>query len=289
MSFSSEIKEEISKLNTWKNKELVMQELKGFLLTNNASFLSKKTKYATENEYTINRFGKLLSNLEIDYGIEMQGNLYVITFKQERIGMEKEKDYFRLPPKTEWEEEAKKALVRGAFLGGGSITNPNRTYHLEIVFSCEENASLIKELLKPYGISAKLLERKNAYSIYLKDGEDISNLLAFIGASGPVLKFEEIRVLKEMKNNVNRLVNCETANLNKTVNTAVRQMEAIKKIKAKGKMKDLPDSLQEIAKLRIENPDASLIELGKMLKEPIGKSGVNHRLKRIEEFAEGLK
>lgn len=119
----------------------------------------------------------------------------------------------------------------------------------------------------------KKLERKYAYSIYIKDGEEISKLLALIGANSSVLKYEDIRVLKDTKNNINRKVNCETANLNKTVSAAVYQIQAIKKLKRDGKLKKLPDSLQEIAELRVKNPDSSLIELGKMLSEPIRKIG----------------
>ena len=130
----------------------------------------------------------------------------------------------------------------------------------------------------------KEMQRKSGYSLYLKEGEEISKFLAFIGANLAVLKFEEIRVLRDMKNNINRRVNCETANLSKTINAAVKQIEAIKNIQRQGKFESLSDNLKEIAILRLENPDASLIELGQMLKEPIGKSGVNHRLKQLEEL-----
>jgi len=133
-------------------------------------------------------------------------------------------------------------------------------------------------------IHMKEMQRKSGYSLYLKEGEEISKFLAFVGANSAVLKFEEIRVLRDMKNNINRKVNCETANLSKTINAAVKQIEDIKNIQKKGKFESLSDNLKEIAILRLENPDASLIELGQMLKEPIGKSGVNHRLKQLEEL-----
>ena len=134
-------------------------------------------------------------------------------------------------------------------------------------------------------IKFKELERKNGYSLYIKEGEEISKFLAFIGANSSVLKFEEIRVIRDMKNNVNRKVNCETANLNKTINAAVKQIDAIKKIKARGNFENLSENLREIANLRLENPDASLVELGQMLKNPIGKSGVNHRLNQLIELS----
>ena len=123
-------------------------------------------------------------------------------------------------------------------------------------------------------------------TLYLKDGEIISNFLALIGASSSVLKFEEIRVLREMKNNVNRIVNCETANLNKTINASIEQIEAIRKLKENGKFNNLSDNLKEIANLRLENPDMSLSDLGKKLDKPLGKSGVNYRLKKIMEIAD---
>ena len=140
-------------------------------------------------------------------------------------------------------------------------------------------------MLEKMQIDLKALERKNGYSLYMKDGEEISKFLAFIGANNSVLKFEEIRVLREMKNNVNRKVNCETANLNKTINAAVKQIEAIKKLKESGKLESLNSNLKEIASLRVENPDATLTELGQMLQNPIGKSGVNHRLNQLMELS----
>ena len=133
-------------------------------------------------------------------------------------------------------------------------------------------------------INMKEMQRKSGYSLYLKEGEEISKFLALIGANSAVLKFEEIRVLRDMKNNINRKVNCETANLSKTINAAVKQIEAIKILQKEGKFESLSESLKEIALLRLENPDASLTELGQMLKNPIGKSGVNHRLKQLEQL-----
>ena len=144
---------------------------------------------------------------------------------------------------------------------------------------------IVEEILKILGVNVKEIELKNKYSIYIKEGEEISKILAVIGASKAVLKFEDIRVKREMRGKVNRLVNCETANLNKTINASIEQIAAIKKLKKEGKFNKLNDNLKEIANLRIENPDMSLIELGKLLKEPVGKSGVNYRLKKIIEIA----
>ena len=178
-------------------------------------------------------------------------------------------------------ESIEKSFVRGVFLGSGSINNPKNKYHIEIILNNIDISEIIIKILEKYGILLKLLNNKTKISIYSKDGEEISKFLAFIGANKAVIKFEEIRVYRDMRNNVNRIVNCETANLNKTVNAAVKQIEAIKRLKETGEFNNLPDNLKELAKLRIENPEATLTELGKMLKEPIGKSGVNYRLNTI--------
>ena len=195
------------------------------------------------------------------------------------------KDHF-----NEIEKEVEeKSLVRGCFLGSGSINNPENNYHIEILIKKKENAKFVLEKLKKYGVIFKLLEKDSTYSIYSKDGEEISKFLAFVSASSSVLKFEDIRVYRDMRNNVNRLVNCETANLSKTVDAAVKQIEAINLIKKKGKFTELSDNLKEIAELRLEYPEISLVELGKMASPPIGKSGVNYRLKAIMRLAEELK
>lgn len=289
MSFSSEIKEELSKINNLKDKQAVYYELIGYLVTKNTK-LERKIKFSTENEYNINRFSKLLNNMNIEYKIEMQGNLYVITFsKTENIkNCNFNSDYISFNNIEEIEEKDIKALLRGTFLGAGFISEPNNTYHLEINFSKVENLLLVKDLLEKYEIEPKILNRNGSISLYIKEGEDISKFLVYIGASNAMLKFEEIRVIKEARNNVNRMVNCEVANLNKTVNAATKQIEAIRKIKNSRKFTNLPEELKEIAELRIKNPDASLIELGNLLKNPIGKSGVNYRLNKLINIAKEL-
>lgn len=275
MSFSASIKEELSKVNIFSNEEVVKAELYGYLITTDLN--TEKIKFLTENEYNINRLNKLLNRLKIKYDIKIQGRNYAITFKKKDLSI----DSLNLE-----NEDIARGVVRGAFLGSGSVTEPSKRYHLEIRLETEEKRQEIIDILKKFGIEVKLLDRKYSYSIYIKDGEEISKLLALIGASSSVLKYEDIRVLKETKNNVNRKVNCETANLNKTVNAAVAQINAIEKIKRRKKWNNLSPNLQEIANLRLEHPDATLEELGKMLTEPIGKSGVNHRLKKLIEISE---
>ena len=183
------------------------------------------------------------------------------------------------------DKECLKAIIKGLFLGSGSINNPENKYHLEIVLNQEENLEDSIKILEKLGIRSKKMTTKNKYSIYIKEGEEISKFLALIGANKAVMRFEEIRVQKEMKGKVNRLVNCETANLNKTLNASIEQIAAIKKLQKTGEFNKLNANLKEIAKLRLENPDMSLGELGKLLKKPVGKSGVNYRLKKIIELA----
>ena len=272
-TFSKKIKEELSMIHNLSNKKLVKCELLGYLLTIDSN------KFVTESEYNINRFNKLLTNNGINnFTIEMQGNKFCIITK----------DKIKIEYNPENEEE-KRAVVRGAFMGSGSVTNPKSKYHLEMVFQSEENAEKIKNIIISFRINCKILKREKNYIVYIKDGEDIANFLAFIGANKAVLSFEDTRVLRDVRNKVNRLVNSETANLNKVIKTSVKQIEDIKLIKKKNKFSSLSEKEKELAKLRLENPDATLTELGKMLKKPIGKSGVNHRMKAISDLAEELR
>lgn len=284
MSFSTDVKEELSKIKNLSNKQHVKLEFMGYAVSCNLSVVDKVLRFSTESEYNINRFGKLLNNLDVhNFKIELQRKNYVITTKEKELLDEIEKSIFKMENDLE-----EKAFIRGSFLGSGSINNPENKYHIEIIFKEEKYAKLVLEILSKYYINFKLLDKKNNISIYSKDGEEISKFLAFIGANNAVLKFEDIRVYRDMRNNVNRIVNCETANLSKTVNAAVKQIEAINYLKETGKFGELTDNLREMAEIRIKNPEASLVELGKMLSVPIGKSGVNHRLKAIIQIAEEL-
>lgn len=272
-SFAGDVKKELSEINNLSNKNLVRAELMGYLLTNSSKVFS------TTSEYNINRYSKLLNNVGVnDFSIMIKGNTFQIKTKN-KIEIELEVS----------NEEEEKALVRGAFLGGGTINNPANIYHLEIVFDEKENAEYIEELINSKDINAKMLTRENKYVVYIVDGENISNFLAFIGASKSVLKFEDVRVVKEVRNNVNRLVNCETANLNKIINSSVKQVEAIKLIKKKKKYKELGENEQQLAELRLKNPNSSLSELARLSTPPLSKSGVNHRMDNILRFAEKLR
>ncbi len=183
----------------------------------------------------------------------------------------------------------RKAYLRGVFLGGGSISDPEKTYHLELVTNNEDFAEDIKEQLNHYELGAKVVVRKGNYVVYIKEGEHIVNFLNIIGGHNALLSLENVRIYKEMRNNVNRIVNCETANLDKTLNAAMRQIENIKYIKKSIGLDKLPEGLAEIADLRLEYKEASLKELGEMMSPVVGKSGVNHRLRKLDQIAENLK
>ena len=187
------------------------------------------------------------------------------------------------------DEQLARLYIREAFIKSGSMNDPNKKYHLQIMFKEKAKAEEMQTLLNNFNIHAKIIKKEKDYMLYLKDGEEISEFLALVGANKSVIKFEEVRVIKETRNDINRLVNCETANLNKTINASVKQIEDINKIKKAGKLNELPETLKEIAEVRINNPEMSLIELGKLLDKPIGKSGVNHRLKKLSQISEELK
>ncbi len=180
----------------------------------------------------------------------------------------------------------KKNFLKGAFLAVGTLSAPERGYDLEFVCPKEEDASLICDTLLKLDFNPKKTLRRNRYIVYTHDGDSVVDFLGMIEAHRALLEMENVRVVKELRGQVNRRVNCETANLTKQANAYVKQREAIEKLMGAGRFPDLPGSLREIAELRLANPDASLEELGAMLDPPVGKSGVNHRLRRLVEMAE---
>ncbi|MCI8373298.1 MAG: DNA-binding protein WhiA [Lachnospiraceae bacterium] len=183
----------------------------------------------------------------------------------------------------------KRAFLRGAFLAAGSISDPEKFYHFEIVCASESKAEQLRDLILSFDIDARIVQRKKYYVVYIKEGAMIVLALNVMEANVSLMQLENIRILKEMRNSVNRKVNCETANLNKTVSAAVRQAEDIQYIKEHAGLDSLPAGLGEMAQLRLEHPDASLKELGMMLCPQVGKSGVNHRLRKISDIAEALR
>lgn len=183
----------------------------------------------------------------------------------------------------------KRSYIRGSFLGGGSINDPEKNYHMEFVSHNIDHGENLSKIINSFGLNSKIIKRKENYVVYLKEGEQIVDLLNIIGAHSSLLALENIRILKEVRNNVNRLVNCETANLSKTIDAAIRQVNNIEYIDKILGINNLPENLVSIAKLRLEFKEISLKELGRKLFPPVGKSGVNYRLKKIDEIADALK
>ena len=189
------------------------------------------------------------------------------------------------------DDEMRRSYLRGAFLAGGSVNNPETSsYHLEIFSLYESHSEGLTKLMNEYDLNGKHLERKKGSIVYLKEAEKISDFLSLIGGYQALLKFEDVRIVRDMRNSVNRLVNCETANLNKTVSAAMKQVESIQLIDEEIGLDNLPERLREIAKLRVEHQDVSLKELGEMMSTgTISKSGVNHRLRKLNEMADKIR
>lgn len=222
-----------------------------------------------------------------------QGHTYVVSI-QPQPGLSQLLS--RLPPdeKTldnqvrENKQCCLEAFVRGVFLACGSITNPERNYHLEMVCQSRGLAEILRAAAAQLEVDTKLSHRKNIYLVYLKEGEQIVQLLSLMGAHHALLSLENVRVWKDLRNQVNRRVNCETANMDKTVKAAMKQLDSIKLLEATIGLSSLPESLRGVAQLRLAHPYASLKELGSMLDPPISKSGVNHRMRRLEKLAEDI-
>ncbi len=311
MSFSVETKRQLASLELG-NKKQETAEIMAYtrtLATVSIGYRDEiKISMASESSAVTRRIYKIIKDL---YGYEAkisvvknsqlrQKNLYKLLVEDEMIvrfiledsGYQVEMDFSldlinRLEPKA-LDRLASKAFLRGAFLGSGYVMDPKDSYHLELVLNSRENAVFVEEVSKNLGIEGRFYKRRDSYVYYLKDGQSVSEFLGQIGASSAMLTLEDTMILKDVKNRVNRIVNAETANLGKTVNAAMRQTEAIDKIQKEIGLSSLPANLQEIALARLDNPDASLKELGESLKKPLGKSGVNHRMKRILEISEDL-
>lgn len=283
MSFSSDIKEELSKVNNFNDREALKAEFLGYLLTWKINKPNENIEFLTENEFNVERFYKILFKLGLNYEPETYGKFFKTTIFQNELTNEV------LGMDLNAKSEALRSIVKGAFMSTGSVNNPESNYHLEISFVERKNAEYVLNICKTYDVNLKILESKGRFILYIKEGEEISKFLALIGANNGVMKFEDIRTTREVRNNVNRKVNCETANLNKTIDASVNQVNDIKLIQKLNKFEELSEDLQAIASLRLEYPDLSLKELGEQLEPPLGKSGVNHRMKKIHEIAEELR
>ena len=254
---------------------------------------------------------KLLLSLETDNPLLEQTYAMLLTFL---FGMVDDCDYLAdkdavkvLESVKMWEERSgrirdmtmadglliqqsccKRSFIRGAFLAAGSVNNPQKAYHLEIVCGALCQAKQIQGIMQSFDVDARIVPRKKSQILYVKEGSHIVDLLNIMGAHKSLMSFENTRIYKDMRNSVNRRVNCEMANISKTANAAVRQMEDILYIQNKKGFESLPDNLKEIALLRLEYPDMPMKELGTYLDPPVGKSGVNHRFRRISKIAEAM-
>lgn len=303
MSFSNDVKNELSRLETNevccdKAELLGVLRMSGAIVirgmnigihfsTENAALARRvlqilKNNYQVQTEVVITRSRRLKKNNRYQVRVLPAPQVNLAMTELQLLSMESD---LKNPLLTK--QCCKRAFLRGAFLGGGSISRPSSDYHLEMVTGNEDFARSIIKVMHTFSMKAKLTDRKNDYIVYLKDGESITNFLRVIGAHNSMMEFEGVRVLKEMRNNVNRRVNCETANLGKVVKAAVRQVNCIKFIDEHMGLSELPEALQETAKLRLRYPEASLNELVEY-SGGIGKSGINHRLKKLQEMAIGL-
>lgn len=310
MSFSSEVKKELLNVS-FKADHCQRAELAAMMSGAGRIYMENGCLHAafiTEQEQAAGRFVKLLSQAAgITAGIVQAHHLQQKNKISYVIDLAEEEDVKKLFLLTGILGEdgcirsdsmyfdgllqkncCIRAFLRGAFLAAGSISNPKKSYHFEIVCSERRKAEQLQELLHVFDLDAKIVSRKNHEIVYLKEGAQIVDALNIMGAHTALMDLENVRIIKEMRNDINRRVNCETANINKTVSAAYRQKEAIRFLQQQGKLKELPVQLQEMAALRMEHPEIPIKELGALCSPPVGKSGVNHRLRKLEEVAKQL-
>lgn len=308
MSFASETKKELTNLPV---KDCCSKaELSALIRMNGSLSFSNReliVNIQTENAAIARRIYTLIKK-DYDAAVELlvrkkmrlkKNNVYIVRLKENAEAILK--DLMILGDNFMFTREissglirkkcCKRSYMRGAFLAGGSVNNPERSsYHLEISSLYKEHNDSLCELMNEYGLNSKTLERKNGYITYMKEAEKITEFLNVIGAHNALLRFEDVRIVRDMRNSVNRLVNCETANLNKTIGAALRQVENIRYIQETVGLEYLPERLREIAELRMTHQDVTLKELGEMVSSgQISKSGINHRLRKIDEIANKLR
>ncbi len=312
MSFSAEIKNELSRSDLDK-KCCTLAEIAGFVRVCGAIKLSGggrlELKLSTENAAVARRMKTLLKSYfgvgtDLSIGqnpLQKKGHIYELLVGVEdnaeqilrETGILRVREgcnYFPDDISTELVKTkcCRRAYLRGAFLGAGTISDPEKSYHLELICNSEALGNDFRRLINGFGFKSKTAQRRNSHIVYLKEGEQISDFLALLGAHNHVMEFENVRIVKELRNKTNRIVNCENANLDKTIESAARQLHEIRLIKDKKGLDSLPPKLREAATLRLENPEASLLELAEMTDPPLKKSGINHRFQKIADIANKL-
>lgn len=307
LSFASETKKELTSIEL--DPCCVQSELAALIRMNGSLSLSNRAyilDVQTENAAIARRIYTLVKTL-YDFPVELlvrkkmrlkKNNVYIVRMK-EKVRELLTDLYILEEPFTlvrtisdKFLEKTccRRSYLRGAFLAGGSVNNPETSsYHMEIFTFYEEHNTSLCNLMNQFDLHARAIERRNGYICYLKEAEKITEFLNIIGAHQALLKFEDVRIMRDMRNSVNRLVNCETANLNKTIGAAFRQVENIKFIQQTVGLEALPDKLRELATLRVQHQDVTLKELGELMTSNISKSGINHRLRKIDEFAEKVR
>lgn len=311
MSFSSEVKEELqSKIDTAKHCQIAefaaFMGFGGRIRRNMGGEM--QVEFQTENELVFRVYQEMLLKV---FGIKEQQSQIDIEGKTNHIYniiINKPEYVAKILMTLKWCDEqfttvqpvfadarliqkecCKRAFIRGAFLAAGSISDPNKFYHYEIVCEYEEDAEILKDMLRFFKLDAKVIARKRSYVVYMKEGNNITDVLNIMGAYVSQMELYNVMILKGMRNDVNRKVNCETANLNKTIEAAVKQIKDIEYIRDTVGLEELKDNLREVAYIRLENPDMKLKDIGEQLEPPVGKSGVNHRLRKISEIADELR
>ncbi len=308
MSFASEVKKELTMLEITK-PENAKAELSALLRMNGALGLSNMhwtLNVQTENAATARRILSLLQQFfdvhaEISVRRQMKlkkNNLYVVRVMQGAEELLNQLHIFEdfemsqtVSEKWLRNEGMKRSYLRGAFLAAGSVNNPDKSaYHLEIYSLYEEQVQQLAQFMNEFDLNAKLVERRSGYIVYLKEAEKIVDMLNLIGATLAMLKFEDIRVMRDMRNSVNRLVNAENANIEKTVTASQKQIQDIEFLDAEVGLNRLPEKLREIAEVRLTHRSEPLSELGQFVRSgEISKSGVNHRLRKISKLADDLR
>ncbi len=307
MSFAFEVKKELTLLEV--HPEHAKAELAALIRMNGTLSIVDHDfllNVQTENAAIARRIYSLIKdNFDVESELLVRkkmklkkNNVYIVRLKSGSKLILKELGIMdgvlysgHIPEEIKTNKQKAKSYLRGAFLASGSVNSPDTSrYHLEIHSSYEEHNEDICEMMQMFDMNARIHERRNGYIVYLKEAEKIADFLAMIGATGSMFRFEDVRIVRDMRNSVNRLVNCENANMNKTIDAASRQIENIQLIAQVRGLDTLPDKLREMAKLRIDHPDVSLKELGELVPNGgVSKSGVNHRLRKINQIAEGIR
>ena len=313
MSFSSKVKEELSKECNSPRHCCIAETAAIISMCGKVIFDEKdhfRIEIHTENVTVARKYFTLLKktyNINTDISIRHSSSLnknrsYVLSVNDDETARKIlmtcrlmkpfgviEEDFSISDSLIIQRECCKRAFIRGAFLAAGSVSDPVKTYHFEIVCLSEAKAKQLQMIMETFNINARVIKRRKYFVVYVKDSSQVVDLLNIMGAYNALMDMENVRIVKDMRNNVNRKVNCETANINKTVSAAVKQIEDIRFIQMSSAFDELPESLQEMAELRVRYPEATLAELGQLLDTPVGKSGVNHRLKKISLFADELR